>query len=113
MNSEYTTPSTGSGKSFLPLTLISLSVIFFFIWQLKMISENRSNLQTNKSKLEDFVSNNSQKVLDQETKAKQVESSLEKLVLDLLDAAKTDKDAQAIVTKYNIKQQQPAATPAP
>jgi hypothetical protein len=111
MNSEYI-PST-SGKSFLPLTLISLSVIFFFVWQLKMISENRTNLQTNKSKLEDFVSNNSQKVLDQETKAKQVESSLEKLVMDLLEAAKTDPDAKAIVNKYNIKQQAPAATPAP
>jgi len=110
MNSDST---SSGGKSFLPIVLISLSLICFFLWQLKIISQNRDNLNTNKQKLDEFVAQNIPRLDDQVKKAEQIQSGLEKLVLDLLELAKTDNDAKAIVTKYNIQQNGPAASPAP
>ncbi|MGB8354631.1 MAG: hypothetical protein WCD79_12130 [Chthoniobacteraceae bacterium] len=106
MNSES---NSSSGKSFLPIVLISVSVIIFFGWQWTLISTQRDNLNTTKTKLDEFVTNNIPKLDDQVAKARQVQSGLEKLVLDLLEVAKTDADAKAIVAKYNIQQQAPPA----
>lgn len=104
MNSEYDTP--GQDKAFLPLTLLSISMILFFSWQLYNISLQSNNLRNNKQKLEDFVSNSVPKLDEQGARAKQVQAGLEKLVLDLLEVAKTDPEAKAIVQKYQIQQQQ-------
>ena len=108
MNSE-----SSNDKSFIPILLVTLSVIIAFGWQVQRISTDRDNLQGNKQKLEDFVQNTIPKLDDQVAKAKQIQAGLEKLVLDLLEAAKTDADAKAIVTKYNIKQEAPASGAAP
>jgi hypothetical protein len=111
MNSES---NSSGGKSFLPIVLISLSLIVFLSWQWNVIAKNRDNLNTTKQKLDEFVTNNIPKLDDQVAKARQVQSGLEKLVLDLLEVAKTDADAKAIVTKYNIQQQAPpAGAPSP
>jgi len=111
MNSE-----SSNDKSFIPIVLVTLSIIIAFVWQLQIISMQRDQLQTNKQKLEDFVQNTIPKLDDQVAKSKQIQAGLEKLVLDLLELAKTDSDAKAIVTKYNIQQQAPpagaAASPA-
>jgi hypothetical protein len=106
MSSEYNT--SGQGKSFLPLTLLSVSLISFFSWQLWIISVQSNNLKDSKQKLEDFVSNSVPKLDEQGARAKQVQAGLEKLVLDLLEVAKTDNEAKAIVQKYQIQQQKPA-----
>lgn len=105
--------SSKSGKSFIPLVLLSLSIISMFIWQLKNIYQQQSNLQASKQKWEDDAATNIPKLDDQVRQSKQVQSGLEKLVLDLMEDAKTDPDAKAIVAKYNIKQQAPSASPAP
>lgn len=110
--SEY---GYSAGKLFLPVVILSLSVIFFFAWQIAIISQQRNALQGTKQKLEDFNQNSIPKLDDQVAKSKQIQQGLEKLVLDLLELAKTDPDAKAIVTKYNIQQQAPpssAPTPA-
>lgn len=109
MNSD----SSSSDKSFVPIVLLSLSIIVFFVWQLKIISQDRDTLQTNKQKMEEFEQSTLPKLDDQVGKAKQIQAGLEKLVLDLLDVAKTDSEAKAIVTKYNIQQQAPAGSPTP
>ena len=108
MNSE-----SSNDKSFIPIVLVTLSIIVAFGWQVQRISQDRDNLQANKQKLEEFAQTTLPKLEDQVLKAKQIQAGLEKLVLDLLEAAKTDPDAKAIVTKYNIKQEAPASGAAP
>ena len=56
MNTEYNSPT--QGKSFIPLTLISLSIIIFFGSQLKAISQAKENLRINKTKMDDAVAVN-------------------------------------------------------
>jgi len=89
--------------------LVSLSIIFLFVWQLKNISQQREALQGSKQKLEDAAQSNLPKLDEQVNKSKQIQTGLEKLVLDLIELAKTDPDAKAIVAKYNIQQQAPPA----
>jgi hypothetical protein len=104
MNSE-----SSIDKSFIPVTLVTLSVIIFFVWQLKNISKQREDLQSAKGKLEELYQTNIPKLDDQVQKSKQIQAGLEKLVLDLLDLAKTDTDARTIVDKYKIEQHNPTA----
>ena len=112
MNTEYEyTPS--QDKSFIPLTLLSISVISFFVWQCKDISQKRESIVSNKTKLEDFVQTNVPKLDEQVAKSKQAQDVLQKLVEDLLDISKTDPDAKAIINKYNIHQQTPSGSAAP
>jgi hypothetical protein len=110
MNSEYPSPQ---GKSFIPLTLLSISVIVLFASQLKNVSQARDSVQSSKQKMDDFVTVNVPKLEDALAKSKQGEDVLQKLVVDLLELSKTDDAAKAVVAKYGIKQQAPAGTPAP
>jgi hypothetical protein len=86
---------------FLPILLIGLALCVLFIWQLDATSKQGTAF---KSTIE-----RQQQLVDQ---SKQVQGGLERLVNDLLDLAKAgDADAQAVVGKYGIKRQEPAATP--
>lgn len=105
--------SSRSGKPFIPLVLLSVSVISLFIWNLKNISQQQSALQATKLKWENATQTDIPKLEEQAKQSKQIQSNLEKLVLDLMETAKTDPDAKAIVAKYNIRQQAPAASPTP
>jgi hypothetical protein len=112
MNSEY--PS--QDKTFVPIVLISLSLIFMFIWQLKTISTQSDMLHSTKQKIDEVANNQLPKLDEQVQQSKKIQTGLEKLAYDLLDLAKTDPDAKAIVQKYNIQSQQPpaaAASPTP
>jgi uncharacterized membrane protein YdfJ with MMPL/SSD domain len=112
MNTEYTSPT--QGKSFWPITLVSVSIIIFFISQLKGISQDRENLRTNSTKMEEAVSLNLPKLEEQVGKAKQVQDAVTKLANDLLELSKTDDSAKQIITKYGIKHQTPpGGTDAP
>lgn len=103
MNTEYSNPN--QGKSFLPLTLLALSIICFFAWQWTDITQKQTAIKNNREKLDQFVQANREKLLDQAQKAQKVQDVLQKLVLDLLEVSKTDADAKAIVTKFGIQQQ--------
>lgn len=105
--------SSKSGNPFIPLVLLSLSIISIFVWLWIIIFQQQTSLHATKQKMEEFVSVNIPKLDEQVRQSKQIQSGLEKLVLDLLETAKTDADAKTIVAKYNIKQQAPAASPAP
>ena len=115
MNTEYTTP--GQGKSFIPLTLISLSIIIFFASELSIISKDREAISTSKQKWEDIQNNSGAQLDPGVEKSKQAEAVVQKLVLDLLDLAnKGNNDgAKQVITKYGIKQAAngAATTPAP
>lgn len=92
MNSDYQhSDSIIRPDAFLPLTLLSISLILIFIWQLSTISSQRSGFQNTIQRQDELVS-----------QSHKVQAGLEKLVNDLLDLAQTDAEAKAIVQKYGI-----------
>lgn len=54
-----------------------------------------------------------QALVDRANASKKVIAGLQAVILDLLQLAKTDDGAKAIVDKYHIRQQAPIPTPAP
>jgi hypothetical protein len=79
-----------------------VALLVVFIWQLV-------NINTMRTAMKDTIGHQTQLV----EQSKQVQGSLEKLVVDLLELARgNDPDAQAIVKKYNIQQGAPAAPAA-
>jgi len=96
MNEDYS-PETGTLRgfkmdAFLPLVLLSLSLIVLLGWQV-------SNTSTQRSLLEGAILRQSP-AIDQST---QVQANLAKLAGDLLQAAQTDPTAKAIAAKYGIQ----------
>ena len=100
--------SSCCNSAFIPLTLLAVSLLIVFIWQLSNISSQRSGLQN-------LIQNQQQAV----QQSHQVQAGLEKIVGDLLDLAQGgDDDAKAIVAKYGIARQggaqaAPAASATP
>src|SRR5438874_2601889 len=101
MNSEYSPASSKTGP-FIPLLLLTVSILFIFIWQLVNISQQRSAFQEAQRKTEEFVTTNTPKQEELVKQSKELQTKLEKLVTDLLELAKTDPDAKAITDKYKI-----------
>jgi hypothetical protein len=87
-------------SGFWPLLILNLAFLTILIWQLVLISTEKSNLQ---AQLE------SRKTLVEQSKNAQ--SDLEKLVRDLLDLSQKDPQAKAIVEKYKIAVNEPTAAP--
>ena len=92
-------------STFLPLLLLGVSFAFLLIFQVSMLLPQRELLQK-------VVAQNDTMV----QQSLQVQASLQKLAVDLLAAAKDDKDAQAVIAKYGIQvngaSPVPAASPA-
>ena len=82
--------------AFLPLLLVSASLLLFFISQVSGLSSQRSAIIGAIQKQDQVV-----------TQSKQMQARLQALAVDLLETAKTDDNAQKIVQKYNIRQQAP------
>lgn len=85
---------------FLPIILLAISIVAFFSWQLKGISDQRNALQNTIARLQEPTK-----------QSQQVQSSLQQIATDLLDLAKTDPQAKAVVDKYGIRQNAPATVP--
>jgi peptidoglycan hydrolase CwlO-like protein len=106
MNDTANETSDSRSGSFLPTILLALALSFFFIYQLSSLYDLRTQLKAQKA-------NADQQITAQVMQSAQIQSELEKIVRDLLDlSAKGDKDAKAIVDKYGIKVNAPAAAPA-
>lgn len=88
--------------AFVPLVLLSVSIIVLLGWQVSVSSTQKSLIQSAITRQEPAVA-----------QAQQVQASVSKLVANLLAAAQTDDGAKAIVAKYKIQQSGPAPTPAP
>jgi uncharacterized protein YpmS len=83
-------------SGFWPLVTVSLALVIILIWQFTLI---RSQGQSLAQQLE------ARKTLVDQSRATQ--TTLEKMVNDLLELAKKDEQAKAIVTKYNIRKNEP------
>ena len=88
--------------AFIPLVLLSVSIIVLLGWQVSVSS-------TQKSAIENAITRQTPAV----NQAQQVQGSVSKLVTDLLQAAQTDEGARAIVAKYKIQQNGAAPSPTP
>jgi len=104
MNESTPENNVGAPESlsaFLPLTLLGLSFALLLIFQVSLLVPQRSLL--NKA-----ITQNKQGV----QQSQQVQAGLQTLVMDLVGAAKDDKDAQAIIAKYGIQVSGTSAAPA-
>ena len=106
MSQEYSpetgTPSDCKTCAFIPIALLAISFIVLLGWQVGNTSTQRGLLQSAISRQESSV-----------TQANQVKANLAKLAGDLLQTAQTDDTAKAIATKFGIRGNAPAASPAP
>ncbi|CAN5508265.1 hypothetical protein BH18VER2_BH18VER2_10570 [soil metagenome] len=94
-----------SYHGFWPVLLIGLSVLLLFAWEVRINMLTRVNARQ--------LQQQHVAVVEQATK---VQTDLEKLVRGLVELAKTDEEAQKLVTKFGIKLNDPAvptSTPAP
>ncbi|MDA0576793.1 MAG: hypothetical protein O3B24_01705 [Verrucomicrobia bacterium] len=86
-------------SAFWPLCLLGASLFIFLGWQLT--ESIRQNQQL-------AIATKQQEALA--GRAAQTESQLQSIMMDLLSLASTDDEAKAIVTKYGIRFNPPAAT---
>ena len=87
-----TEESVESMSAFLPLTLVAASLIVVLGWQVSTSSSQRSQLQQG---IESRTP-----VLQQ---ARQTQDGVQKLIVDFIEAAKDDKEAIAVIAKYNVQ----------
>jgi hypothetical protein len=81
-----------SFSSFIPLTIITLSLIFILAFQVQYSNESGANLTTQREARE--------KIVEQ---AKGMKAGLEKLVIGIIELTPDDADARAIVEKHQIR----------
>jgi hypothetical protein len=99
MNDQNQQCSTGP---FLSVLMIGLSLSIFFIWQIGANSKQGTAFKSTVERQTQLVE-----------QSKQIQGSLERLVLDVLELAKSgDEDAKAVIAKYGIQQQGQPAAPA-
>ena len=96
MNLDSSEQFTIERDAFLPLLLLTLSVLLFFIFQINGLTTQRGAFKNAIERQDQIVK-----------QSRQVQDMLKNLAVDLLNASKTDDAAKAIVTKYNIQQQAP------
>lgn len=101
MNDQFDSVSDQQTSAFLPIVLLGISVLLFNLFQLSMLMPQRTQLQR-------IISQNEQAV----AQSREVQGKLQKIVEDLVNISKDNKDAQAIITKYNISVRPNGAAPA-
>lgn len=105
MADESTNAAPERYHGFWPLLLIGISLVLILAWEIEASAVSRRTIEQ--------LRDQQLRVVDQATR---VQSELEKLVRGLVDLAKTDENAQKIVTKFGIKLNNPTiptSTPAP
>ncbi len=97
--------SSYQDKTFIPLLLLSLSIIVILAWQLSEISKNRELVLNAKKEWEDIDGANTQKYQEAAQKAHGIEAVLTNLAQDLSNLAteKNDAAAKDLVKKYGIQ----------
>jgi len=112
-NFNETAPAMSSGSTLhLPFALLCAALAVVLINQTANTFKQRTALREGKAQLIDAYKNREPLV----KQSAELQKKLQDLVLDLMLLAKTDEEAKAIITKYNIQQNAPsgdAAAPAP
>ena len=96
------TSSSSGPTAFWPFLLVAVSLCSILGWQIRVASQ----VQEHGAQLRD----QQVKVVEQ---SKRMQAGLQKFARDLIEVAKTDADAKAIVDKYGISVNSPAPAAAP
>ena len=102
---ESDAPRTRTSPLFIPFILLAVSVLFSLLWQIASVWAQRSTFLTTKTQLAEAI----QKREPQAAQAAEIKTRLEALANDLLDLAKTNSNAEAIVKKFEIQRNLSAA----
>ena len=106
-----------SGPSLqLPFALLSSALAIVMISQTKGVFNQKTALLEGREQLTESVAKHTDAVAKREPLVKQtteLKKKLNDMIMDILLLAKTDEDAKAIVTKYNIQQNLPPGSDAP
>lgn len=107
MNSMDDSDSTRGRHSplFLPFIFLSVGVLFSLIWQIATLQAQRGTFQMTKAQLAEAI----QKREPQVAQAAEIKTRLEALASDLIELAKSNPNAAAIVKKYDIQRNLNAA----
>ena len=89
---------------FIPFGLLAVSVLFTMVWLNLSVFSQRSGFQAAKAQLAEAI----EKRAPQVTQAAEFKNRLEALAIELLELAKTDQTAEAIVKKHGIERALPA-----
>lgn len=101
-------PRPRTAQLLLPLILLAIGVLFSLLWQITALQAQRSAFKTSKAQLIETI-----KVREpQVAQAAEIKTRLEALANDLLEIAKTNPSADAIVKKYDIQRNFSAAKAA-
>jgi hypothetical protein len=113
---NFNQPVVAQSDSFslqLPFALLSTAIAILMVAQTVGVIRTGNALHDNKTKYADALRNREALV----KQSGEIQNKLQALILDLLLLSKTDEDAKAIVSKYNIQQNgnaaAPGAAPAP
>ena len=90
--SDFDLESSRSMSAFLPLALLGVTLAMVLVFQVSILLPQRTLLQQALTQNEVGVQ-----------QSKQVQAGLQRLVMDLVNSAADDKDAQAIIAKYGIQ----------
>ena len=124
MNSDadysYAEPSPSSPSLHLPFALLSTALALVMISQTMGVFNQKTALKDGQKQLIDSVAKHADAVTKRETlvtQSRDLKKKLNEMIMDILTLAKTDEDAKAIVSKYNIQQNLPpsgeTSAPAP
>lgn len=102
----------------LPFALLAISFTVLLVYQIINLNKQNSRMQETRKQLTEIIGQR-EELVKQST---ELQTKLQAMALDLLELAKTNEKAKAIVQKYNIQQTAPpqapqtaaaTATPAP
>jgi len=120
---DFDSPSPSSTPSLhWPLAILALAIAVLLASEIasskqnaRIIAWQRENLEKQISNLKQADKRMAEAVVNREVLVKQsgeLQKQLEELLNDVLDLAKTDDDAQQVITKWNVKRNAPPAAPA-
>ena len=89
---------------FIPFVLLAVAVLFIMLWLNLSVFSQRSGFQGAKAQLAEAI----EKRAPQVTQAAEFKNRLEALAIELLELARTDPTAEAIVKKNGIERALPA-----
>lgn len=116
-NYPYSSPSNPSSSGsagatpsiHLPFALLTAALAVVMIGQTVNTFKTRTSLREGKAQLIEAYKNREPMV----KQSVDIQNRLQAMLLDVLLLSKTDDEAKAIVTKYNIQQNVPAGSTAP
>lgn len=96
---DTNSPRSRTSPLLVPFILLSVGVLFSLIWQISALQAQHSTFKSNKIQLAEAIKQREPQV----AQATEIKSRLEVLANDLLELAKTNPAAAAIVKKYDIQ----------